>query len=109
MNISELRERIVIHHTSSVKTAHGYTVQKSDNSFSVWANVIAYNAQMSDGKVEVRNRVDYKITCRYRTDIHAKDIVEYQGKKLTIVNEPVPVRGEKKYIVFNAEELVESG
>ena len=109
MNISELRERIVIHQIASVKTAHGYTVQKSDNSFSVWANVTAYNAQMSDGKVEVRNKVDYKITCRYRTDIHAKDIVEYQGKKLTIVNEPVAVKGEKRYITFNAEELVENG
>ena len=109
MNISELRERIIIHQTSSVKTAHGYTVQKSDNSVSIWASVIAYNAQMSNDKVEVRNRVDYKITCRYRTDIHAKDIVEYQGKKLTIVNEPVAVKGEKKYIVFNAEELVEGG
>ena len=109
MNISELRERIVIHHTSSVKTAHGYTVQKSDNCFSVWANVVAYNAQMSDGKVEVRNKVDYKVTCRYRKDIHSKDIILYQNRKLSVVNEPVPVKGEKKFIVFNAEELVESG
>ena len=109
MNISELRERITIRQVKSEKTAHGYSVQTAVNEFSVWANVIAYNAQMSDGKVEVRNKVDYKITCRCRTDIHAKDIVEYQGKKLTITNEPVAVKGEKKYIVFNAEELLESG
>ena len=109
MNISELRERITVRQVKSEKTSHGYTIQTAINEFSVWANVIAYNAQVSDGKVEARNKVDYKITCRYRTDIHAKDIVEYQGKKLTIVNEPVAVKGEKKYIVFNAEELVESG
>ena len=109
MNISELRERIIIHQTKSEKTAHGYVVQKSDTSFSIWANVIAYNAHMADGKVEVRNKVDYKITCRFRKDIHAKDIILYQNRKLSVVNEPVPVKGEKKFIVFNAEELVESG
>ncbi|MBR3721244.1 MAG: phage head closure protein [Selenomonadaceae bacterium] len=109
MNISELRERITIRQVKSEKTAHGYSIQTAVNEFSVWANVVAYNAQMSDGKVEVRNKVDYKITCRYRTDIHAKDIILYQNRKLSIVNEPIAVKGENKYIVFNAEELVESG
>ena len=109
MNISELRERITVRQVKSEKTSHGYTIQTAINEFSVWANVTAYNAQMSDGKVEVRNKVDYKITCRFRKDIHSKDIILYQNRKLSVVNEPVPVKGEKKYIVFNAEELVESG
>ena len=109
MNISELRERITIRQVKSEKTSHGYVIQTAVNEFSVWANVIAYNAQMSEGKVEARNKVDYKITCRYRKDIHAKDIILYRNRKLTVVNEPVAVKGGKKLIVFNAEELVEDG
>ena len=108
-SVNDLTERITVTKRTTTKTAHGYTVRNASTSFQIWANVVGYNAQYVDGKLENRNNVSYHITCRYRTDIYANDTEIYRGKTLTIMNEPVAIDGGKRFIMFNAEELVENG
>lgn len=107
-SVNQLNDRITIQRMTNIKTSHGYTVQTPIATLEIYANVQGYNAQMVDGILEARNNVLYKVVTRYREDIHVEDIITWRNKKLTILNEPTATtNGDKRFIIFNAEELIE--
>lgn len=105
--INRLRDKIQILKKEQQRSSSGHVVYQYVPDSSTWAEVIPYSAALSNGTFEVLNQVLYKVTVRYREDLHAKDKILYRNKILQIQNEPVPLEGRKRFMIFTAQEFVE--
>ena len=114
--LNQLNEKVKILKKQRVRTAHGIVIYQYIEYMLTWASVIGYSSNLSQGNysskiseknLERQNEIDYKIIMRYRTDLHANDRILYRGRTLEIMNEPIPYDGGRRFISFNAKELVE--
>ena len=107
-NVSSLTEKVVIYKKQRQVSEHGYISYDYLPYRTTWANVVAYNAQYVDGKLEDTNSITHKVILRYRNiDLNAKDRILYRGKMLELLTQPLAVEGKKQYCFVNAKELVE--
>ena len=114
--LNQLNEKVKILKKQRVRTAHGIVIYQYIEYMLTWASVTGYSSNLSQGNysskiseknLERQNEIDYKIIMRYRTDLHANDRILYRGRTLEIMNEPIPYDGGRRFICFNAKELVE--
>ena len=110
VSMSELRHRItILRPVTGTDDEGNILAQTTQEVGKAWALVLPFAAKISDGYAEKVQEVDYRIVIRYRTDVRATDIVEWEGKRLTPIAPPYPLGGKKQWLVLECRELVEDG
>ena len=110
VSMSELRHRIsILRPVTDTDDEGNILVQTTQEVGKGWALVLPFAAKISDGYAEKVQEVDYRIVIRYRADVRVTDIVEWEGKRLTLVAPPYPLGGKKRWLVMECRELVEDG
>ena len=106
--MSELRHRIsILRHVTETNDEGNILSSSVQEIAKAWALVLPFAAKISDGYAEKVQEVDYRIVIRYRTDVRVTDIVQWNGKRLTLVAPPYPLGGKKRWLVIECRELVE--
>nr|DAN02931.1 MAG TPA: head tail joining protein [Caudoviricetes sp.] len=108
--MSELRHRIsILRPVTETDDEGNILVQTTQEVGKAWAIVLPFAAKISDGYAEKVQEVDYRIVIRYRADVRVTDLVQWNGKRLTLVAPPYPLGGKKRWLVMECRELVEDG
>ena len=109
VSIGELRHRITVLRPRAEPDESGNLVTGSyDEVFSCWAKVLPYASRISGGYAEQVSEIDYRIVIRYREDVLDTDVIEWNGKRLSIIGQPYAMDGIKRWLVMECREFVES-
>ena len=110
VSMSELRHRITILRPVTETDDEGNILSSSVQEVGkAWALVLPFAAKILDGYAEKVQEVDYRIVIRYRADVRVTDLVQWNGKRLTLVAPPYPLGGKKQWLVLECREFVEDG
>ena len=110
ISIGQLRQRVTIERPITLTDEEGNLIEQERKVYTiVWAKVLPFAAQISDGYAEKVSEVDYRVAIRYRADIQATDILRWRGKCMTRISPPYDMDGRKKWLVMECRELVEDG
>ena len=106
--MSELRHRIsILRPVTDTDDEGNILAQTTQEVGKAWALVLPFAAKISDGYAEKVQEVDYRIVIRYRADVRVTDLVQWNGKRLTLVAPPYPLGGKKRWLVIECRVLVE--
>ena len=106
--MSELRHRIsILRPVTDTDDEGNILVQTTQEVGKAWALVLPFAAKISDGYAEKVQEVDYRIVIRYRANVRVTDLVQWNGKRLTLVAPPYPLGGKKRWLVIECRVLVE--
>ena len=110
INLAELRHRVTIQRPTKITDSEGNVVEEFRSDLkTVWAKVLPAGAKISDGYMETVHEVTYKIAMRYGVDVRDTDFLLWEGKTLKQIASPYLADGKKKYLILEAQELVEDG
>lgn len=109
-SIDDLSERIKIVYFATDRNQYGDIVKSEEmERCQVWAKILPFNARISDTPPERTNKISYRVTIRYRTDIKPDDEIIWRGRRLKILTPPYDAESRKIFLVMDCEEVVEDG
>ncbi len=107
MNPGELRHRIKIPGPpTETENEVDEIVLVPGEPKSIWAKVIAIKGQEATEAQKIRPELTYRVTVRYRNDIDASMVIEWEGRKLELITPPYDLDGKKAYMGFMCIEKV---
>ena len=110
VSMSELRHRIsILRPVTDTDDEGNILVQTTQEVGKVWALVLPFAAEISDGYAEKVQEVDYRIVVRYRADVRVTDRIRWGDKTLMPIAPPYLLGGKKRWLILECRELVEGG
>lgn len=104
MNPGELRSRITILDPSGeVLNEQGKTIPTLTVIAKVWAKVIPVRGREYLEMQKYRPELNYRVTIRYREDVHPAMIIQFEGRTLEI-EAVIDVASRKSYLELNCVE-----
>ncbi|OHW61385.1 phage head-tail joining protein [Andreesenia angusta] len=108
MNPGELRQRVkIIDLYGYGFNEAGEKVQIPSTVGIVWAKVIPIRGREYTEAKKIRPELQYRVTVRYRKDIHPSMILEWEGRVLKI-EAVIDIAGRHTYMELNCVEEVDS-
>lgn len=109
-SIDDLSERIKIVYFATDRNEYGDIVKREEmERCQVWAKILPFNARINDTPPERTNKISFRVTIRYRTDIKPDDEILWRGRRLKILTPPYDAESRKIFLVMDCEEVVEDG
>lgn len=109
-SIDDLSKRIKIVYFATDRNQYGDIVKSEEmERCQVWAKILPFNARISDTPPERTNKISFRVTIRYRTDIKPDDEILWRGRRLKILTPPYDAESRKIFLVMDCEEVVEDG
>ena len=111
ISIDDFSERIQIMYHEKKRNERGDIVNgEAKIRCRCFAKIYPYQSRSTNGReVELRNEINYRVTTRYRDDIHPDDFVIWRDKILKLRAPPMDVEGKHIYIQFEALEVLKDG
>lgn len=107
MNPGELRHRVkIIDLFSYTDNELGERVQIPSTVATVWAKVIPIRGREYTEAQKIRPELQYRVTIRYRKDIHPSMLLEWEGRTLKI-EAVIDIAGRHTYMELNCVEEVD--
>lgn len=75
----------------------------------MWAKVLPTSAPITEGGVERRAEVHYRVVVRYRDDVEPDDILIWRSKRLKITDTPYDAESRRIWTVLDCVEVVPDG
>ena len=75
----------------------------------MWAKVLPMSAPITEGGVERRAEVHYRVVVRYRDDISPDDVIKWRNKRLRITSTPYDAESRRIWTVLDCIEVVPDG
>ena len=108
--IAELSEKISVRYFETARDKYGNIINREEKErCQVWAKIFPLTARNNDGSPERVNKITYRVTMRYRTDIKPDDEIVWRGRRLKLLSPPYLLDGEKIFTAFECEEVIENG
>jgi SPP1 family predicted phage head-tail adaptor len=86
MDIGRLNKRITFYSYQEIENEYGQSVQKLIPYKTVWASVEPTTGKEYMEAQRIRNELTYKIYTRYFADITTDMIIDFKGRKFSIVS-----------------------
>lgn len=110
VRISDLSERISVRYFETERNNRGeITKVEEKERCRIWAKIYPLIAKNLETEPERANKITYRVTARYRTDIKPDDEILWRGRRLKLLSPPYLLEGEKKFIAFECEEVIADG
>ena len=108
--IDDLTERIKIFSFVNFRNAQGDILASEEHlRGEMWAKVLPISNPISNGGVERKAEIHYRVIVRYRDDILPDDLLEWRGKRLRITATPYDAESRKIWTVLDCVEAVQDG
>lgn len=108
--IDDLTERIKIISFVNFRNVQGDILASEERvRGEMWAKVLPLSNPISDGGIERKSEIHYRVVVRYRDDILPDDLLEWRGKRLRITATPYDAESRKIWTVLDCVEVVQDG
>ena len=109
-SIDDLTERVQIISFVNFRNAQGDILASEEHvRGEMWAKVLPMSAPITDGGVERRAEIRYRIVVRYRDDIEPDDVLIWRNKRLRITDTPYDAESRRIWTVLDCVEVVSDG
>ena len=109
-SIDDLTERVQILSFVNFRNAQGDILASEEHvRGEMWAKVLPMSAPISDGGVERRAEIRYRVVVRYRDDIEPDDVLVWRNKRLRITDTPYDAESRRIWTVLDCQEVVPDG
>ena len=109
-SIDDLKERISIVSFVNFRNEQGDILASEERiRGECWAKVLATNNPLTDGGIEEKAEIRYRIIVRYRDDILPDDLIIWRGKRLRIISTPNDAESRKIWTVCDCSEVEQDG
>lgn len=109
-SIDDLTERVQILSFVNFRNAQGDILASEEHvRGEMWAKVLPMSAPISDGGVERRAEIRYRVVVRYRDDIEPDDVLVWRNKRLRITDTPYDAESRRIWTVLDCMEVVPDG
>lgn len=109
-SIDDLTERVQIISFVNFRNAQGDILASEEHvRGEMWAKVLPMSAPITDGGVERRAEIRYRIVVRYRDDIEPDDVLIWRNKRLRITDTPYDAESRRIWTVLDCVEVVPDG
>ena len=110
MSTDDLSERIRVRYFETGRNNRGDIIKVTEQTrCELWAKVLPLTAKNFETTPERMNKITYRITVRYRTDIKPDDEILWRGRRLKLLSPPFDAESRKIFTVFDCEEVIENG
>ena len=108
-SIDDLTERISVRYFETERNERGDILRNAEiERCKVWAKILPMSGRLSDKPPEATNKINYRVTIRYRTDITTSDEIIWRGRRLKLLTPPIDVESRKIFTTFDCEEVIEN-
>ena len=108
MSVDDLTERISIRYFGTERNERGDILRNAEiERCKVWAKILPMSGRISDKPPEATNKINYRVTIRYRTDVTINDEIIWRGRRLKLLTPPIDVESRKIFTTFDCEEVIE--
>lgn len=109
-SIDDLTERVQLVSFVNSRNAQGdILVSEERIRGEMWAKVLSMSAPITDGGVERRAEIRYRVVMRYRDDIEPDDVLIWRNKRLRITDTPYDAESRRIWTVLDCVEVVPDG
>lgn len=109
-SIDDLTERVQLVSFVNFRNAQGdILVSEERIRGEMWAKVLSMSAPITDGGVERRAEIRYRVVMRYRDDIEPDDVLIWRNKRLRITDTPYDAESRRIWTVLGCVEVVPDG
>ena len=110
ISVDDLSERISIRNFITQRDTRGDRLNVVEfERCKVWAKIFPLSARTTDGTPERTNKITYRVTIRYRTDILPDDEIVWRKKRLKLLTPPYDAESRKIFTIMDCEEVIPDG
>lgn len=107
-SVDDLTERISVRYFETERNERGDILKVNEvERCKLWAKILPMSGRISDKPPERTNKINYRVTIRYRSDISTNDEILWRRRRLKLLTPPIDVESRKIFTTMDCEEVIE--